>query len=138
MITAAASRVSALLGDAEPATDVELATALDLLKNERRRLTISEVTALDPDETVGVRELAHAVAAIEQDADPAALSWTDSKSAYVALLETHLPKLAAADILVVDEDAHGKRTVARGPALDAFVTYLDAAEDYFVTGDDGC
>lgn len=138
MITAAANLASALFGDAAPATDVDLATALDLLRNERRRLTMREVTALDLGETVTVRDLAHEVAAIEQDTHPDALPWTASKSAYVALLDTHLPKLAAANVVVVDEDVHGKRTVARGPALDAFVEYLDDGEDYFVTGDAEC
>lgn len=135
MIAAAASRVSALFGSAEPATEVELATAFDLLRNERRRLTIRKVAELYPGQRIHVRDLAHEIAAVEQDAEPAELSFTESKSAYVALLDSHLPKLAAADVVVVEEDDRSRRTVGRGAALEGFVEFLDESEAYFVAGD---
>lgn len=61
--------------------------------------------------------------------------WSDSKSAYVALSDSHLPKLVAADVVVVETNIHGKKTVGRGPALAAFVEYLNEGEEFFVTGD---
>jgi hypothetical protein len=135
MIGAATTGFSLFGDDAEPSADTELVVALEVVRNERRRLIIRTVADLEPGELIRARELAHQIAAIEEDADPAMLSWSDSKSAYVALTQRHLEQVESAGAIIVDESGRDRRVTA-GPALEAFVALLDDAAEYFERGDE--
>ncbi len=135
-VSSGVSGLSDLFGDDEeqPSAETELATALEVVRNRRRRLVLRLVADLDVGESMRVRDLAHEIAAIEQDDDPAAMPWSESKSVYVALTQNHLDKIAAADALEIDDSKRDDH-VLPGPALDAFEALLDDAADYFERGE---
>lgn len=135
MIGSATNRVSGFFGDGAPTTDVTLGTALEVLRNERRRRVIRYVADFETDETVSVRDPAVWLTAQEDDVVPESLSQSDWKSAYVALIDGHLEKLAEPDVVTYDENA---KMVGRGPTADVFADYLSDGEQYFTTGDAEC
>ncbi|USZ71719.1 DUF7344 domain-containing protein [Natronosalvus halobius] len=92
----------------------------ELLKNRRRREVLAYL--LDAEETVTLGELAEQIAAWENDTDVNALSSDQRKRVYVALYQTHLPKMDDAGIVDYDQD-RGLITLADN--ADLLVMYLD-------------
>ena len=92
----------------------------ELLKNRRRREVLSYL--LEAEETVTLGELAEQIAAWENDTDVNALSSDQRKRVYVALYQTHLPKMDDAGIVDYDQD-RGLITLADN--ADLLVMYLD-------------
>jgi DNA-binding transcriptional ArsR family regulator len=92
----------------------------ELLKNRRRREVLSYL--LEADETVTLGELAEQIAAWENDTDVNALSSDQRKRVYVALYQTHLPKMDDAGIVEYDQD-RGLITLADN--ADLLMMYLD-------------
>ncbi|WP_439028083.1 DUF7344 domain-containing protein [Haloarchaeobius sp. DT45] len=82
---------------------IEPGTAHTLLKNERRREVLRELTAREQ-ESIPVRELATAIACKENDIAEAALSSDQRKRVYVSLLQSHLPKLANEEAIEYDDE----------------------------------
>lgn len=98
--------------------DLEPAAIHDVLRNHRRRLVLDIVR--DVDDFVSVRELSERIGAIESGLDPAPRA--ARQSAYVSLLQTHLPKLDALGI--VEYEVEG-RLVRAGEGLDEVTGYLE-------------
>ncbi len=92
----------------------------ELLKNRRRREVLAYL--LEAEETVTLGELAEQIAAWENDTEVNALNSDQRKRVYVALYQTHLPKMHDAGIVEYDQD-RGLITLADN--ADLLVMYLD-------------
>jgi hypothetical protein len=92
----------------------------ELLKNRRRREVLAYL--LDADETVTLGELAEQIAAWENDTDINALSSDQRKRVYVALYQTHLPKMDDAGIVEYDQD---RGLISLADNADLLMMYLD-------------
>ncbi|MFP8957280.1 ArsR family transcriptional regulator [Natrialbaceae archaeon A-CW3] len=92
----------------------------ELLKNRRRREVLTYL--LDAEETVTLGELAEQIAAWENDTDVNALSSDQRKRVYVALYQTHLPKMDDAGIVDYDQD---RGLITLSDNADLLVMYLD-------------
>lgn len=92
----------------------------ELLKNRRRREVLTYL--LEADETVTLGELAEQIAAWENDTEVNALNSDQRKRVYVALYQTHLPKMDDAGIIEYDQD-RGLITLADN--ADLLMMYLD-------------
>jgi len=92
----------------------------ELLKNRRRREVLAYL--LEAEETVTLGELAEQIAAWENDIDIAALSSDQRKRVYVALYQTHLPKMDDAGIVEYDQD---RGLISLADNADLLMMYLD-------------
>lgn len=90
----------------------------DVLSNARRRECLRYL--LWNDGSVSVTELTRRVAAAESE--NGAPDESVRKSIYVALRQTHLPKLSELDVVAYDPD---RNTVEPGPNLPAFDSLTD-------------
>ncbi|WP_114576579.1 ArsR family transcriptional regulator [Saliphagus sp. LR7] len=97
----------------------------ELLKNRRRRQVLAYL--LENEATVTLGELAERIAAWENDTEVAALSSDQRKRVYVALYQTHLPKMDDAGIVDYDQD-RGLITLADN--ADLLLMYLDTENHY--------
>jgi len=102
--------------DASP-DDAPFAT----LRNERRREVIAYLR--DRSGPVDLRDLSEHVAAVENDCDPADVTYEQRKRVQTALYQMHLPKLADADVVSYDQRA-GEVVLADG--AERCLPYLDA------------
>jgi DNA-binding transcriptional ArsR family regulator len=84
-----------------------------MLRNERRREVIHYLS--DHEGTVDLRELSEYIAALENDCEPAAVTYKQRKRVQTALYQMHLPKLAEQGIVAYDRRA-GKVELASGAA----------------------
>ncbi|GAB3664449.1 DUF7344 domain-containing protein [Halopiger thermotolerans] len=92
----------------------------ELLKNRRRREVLTYL--LEADDTVTLGELAEQIAAWENDTDVNALSSDQRKRVYVALYQTHLPKMDDAGIVEYDQD---RGLISLADNADLLMMYLD-------------
>ncbi|MCU4742727.1 ArsR family transcriptional regulator [Halobacteria archaeon AArc-m2/3/4] len=92
----------------------------ELLKNRRRREVLAYL--LDTEETVTLGELAEQLAAWENDTEINALSSDQRKRVYVALYQTHLPKMDDAGIIDYDQD---RGLITLSDNADLLMMYLD-------------
>lgn len=92
-----------------------------MLRNERRREVIRYLR--DREGPVDLRALSEHVAAVENDCDPADVTYEQRKRVQTALYQMHLPKLAERDIVSYDQRA-GEVTLADG--AERCLPYLDA------------
>lgn len=92
----------------------------ELLKNRRRREVLTYL--LDREETVTLGELAEQIAAWENDTSVNALSSDQRKRVYVALYQTHLPKMDDAGIIDYDQD---RGLITLSDNADLLMMYLD-------------
>ncbi|MFC4541777.1 ArsR family transcriptional regulator [Halosolutus amylolyticus] len=92
----------------------------ELLKNRRRREVLTYL--LEADETVTLGELAEQIAAWENDTEVNALSSDQRKRVYVALYQTHLPKMDDAGIVEYDQD---RGLISLSDNADLLMMYLD-------------
>lgn len=83
-----------------PEVPLSVSLALDLLKNDRRRLIIELVAEADQeDETTTVKEAALAVTRAEENCDPRECTSQERKRGYVAVQQTHAPRLEEDGVL---------------------------------------
>lgn len=92
-----------------PAADLSEADIHDVLRNDRRRLTLERLAETN-EETV--RSLSEHIGAIESGEDPPPRNVR--QSVYISLHQTHLPKLD--DLGIVDYDDNGKTVSLEGNA----------------------
>jgi hypothetical protein len=92
----------------------------ELLKNRRRREVLAYL--LEADETVTLGELAEQIAAWENDTEINALNSDQRKRVYVALYQTHLPKMDDAGIVEYDQD---RGLITLSDNADLLMMYLD-------------
>lgn len=74
----------------------------DLLKNRRRRQILAYLS--ETDETATLSELAEQIAAWENDIEIRELNSAQRKRVYVALYQTHLPKMDDAGVIEYNQD----------------------------------
>lgn len=90
-----------------PAPDVDgdelsLSTTFELLKNRRRRETISYL--LEHDGTSTLSDLAEHIAALENGIEVIELSSDQRKRVYIGLYQCHLPKMADAGLIEFNQN----------------------------------
>jgi len=105
-------RASNFLKDIESSlenTGLDEDLILELLKNSRRRQVIKMLSQRD--ETIVLGELAELIASEENNVPISNLTSDQRKRIYVALYQTHLPKLDEAGLVDYDQD---RGTVERG------------------------
>ncbi|WP_327053762.1 DUF7344 domain-containing protein [Halomicrococcus gelatinilyticus] len=95
-----------------------------ILQTQRRRDALRYLK--DNEGPVEMRTLAEQVAAWENDTTVAELSSDERQRVYIALYQSHLPKLAEEGIIEYEK---GRGIVERGPVAEQFDPYLDAPED---------
>lgn len=95
----------------------------EILSNKRRRMVLYYLRQHDG--TVAVQELAKEIAALENDIPTDKLSSQQRKRVYVSLYQTHLPKMAGANVIDYDKD---NGTVA-------LTAQSNAMEEYLADGD---
>ena len=92
----------------------------ELLKNRRRRDVLEYLMSVD--RTATLSELAEHIAAWENDVEVSALNSSQRKRVYVALYQTHLPKMDKVGIVDYNQD-RGKITLTENAAV--LETYLN-------------
>lgn len=91
-----------------------------LLQNERRRRVLQCLS--DTDGAVEMRDIAEQIAAWEHDTTVQQLSSKERQRVYIALYQTHLPKLADAGMVTYNQS---RGIVERTPLTDQVIEYLD-------------
>ncbi len=108
-------------GESLEATEIH-----DVLRNDRRRLVLERLRESGTSESV--RDLSEYVASVESGESPAPRNVR--QSAYVALHQTHLPKLDELGIVVYDSDAK-EVSLARNAAEVA--VYMEVVPKYAIS-----
>lgn len=93
----------------------------EVLKNRRRRETLRYL--MDADGMVTLSELAEQIAAWENDIDIATLNSAQRTRVYVALYQTHLPKMDGIGVIDYDQN---RGNIELGETADVLKLYLDA------------
>jgi hypothetical protein len=101
-------------------TELSLSTTFELLKNRRRRETISYL--LDHDGQSTLSDLAEHIAALENGIEVVQLSSDQRKRVYIGLYQCHLPKLDKAG--VIDFDKNRGTVLLKESVADQLVPYL--------------
>jgi hypothetical protein len=91
-----------------------------LLQNQRRRRVLLYLQSTDSE--VNMRDVAEQVAAWENDTTVEALSSDERQRVYIALYQSHLPKLDDANVLSYNQQ---RGIVERTPLADQLDTYLN-------------
>lgn len=92
-----------------------------LLQNSRRRAVLRYLIERDED-VLSMREVSEQVAAWEDDTTVARLSSDARQRVYIALYQSHLPKLHDSGVIEYDRD---RGTLSPLPPLTVFEPYLD-------------
>lgn len=101
----------------------------DLLRNRRRRDVVRYLASAG--RTVTLSELAEHIAARENDVSIEELDYSQRKRVYVALYQTHLPKLDRANVLDYES---GRGKVALSERAAELRPYLDDGADDELSG----
>jgi hypothetical protein len=118
------SEGSTATADSEVPTEMEPSDIHDILRNDRRRLTIKNLQER-AEGTMGVRELSEAIAALETGEDPPPSD--KRQSVYVSLHQTHLPKLEEFGIVSYDSD---EKTVCLEERVREVEVYMEVVPRY--------
>ncbi|WP_049925548.1 DUF7344 domain-containing protein [Halopiger goleimassiliensis] len=118
--TSIPDEIASSVSDSEDEEGLSKDVIFELLKNRRRREVLTYL--LEADETVTLGELAEQIAAWENDTDVNALSSDQRKRVYVALYQTHLPKMDDAGIVEYDQD---RGLISLSDNADLLMMYLD-------------
>lgn len=117
--------------DQEPAKTAveELSTdrMFHLLQNERRRLTLEYLQ--DTEGVVDMRDIVENVAAVEYDTEVEQLSSTERQRVYIALYQSHLPKLADSGVIEYDQSRGWVKRTELADALDPYLTAERSADE---------
>lgn len=107
------------------AADRELPLSKDdlfhVLQNARRRAVLRYLLEHDDREQFTLRELAEAVAAWEHDTTARALEPEEYQRVYIALYQTHFPKLDEHDVVEYEK---GRGTIEPTPLIYMVAPYL--------------
>jgi hypothetical protein len=105
-----------------------------ILGNRRRRYTLEVLRGVE--DSIGMRELCVAVAARENDITPDDVRPKQRKRVYTALRQTHLPRLATADLVEYDRDRSVVAPTERLAVLDPYFGEADSGDpgwaDYYL------
>ncbi len=110
----------------EPAASLSKDDTFHILQNERRRRVLAYLA--DTDGPVDMRDIAEQVAAWEHDTTVQQLSSDQRQRVYIALYQSHLPKLADFGLIHYNRS---RGIVERTPLADEVTAYLldDTAPD---------
>jgi hypothetical protein len=98
----------------------------DVLSNHRRRRVLQY---LERNEQALVGELAEHIAAIENKKAITALSSQERKRVYIALYQSHLPKMASADVVQYDKDRGTVELAAAAAELCSLLAIYESIEE---------
>lgn len=99
--------------------------AFHLLQNARRRAVLRYILDHDEDSYV-MRNVAEAVAAWEHDTTVRQLDSDERQRVYIALYQSHLPKLADAGVI---EYERNRGTIRPQPAIEVLAPFLEEGLD---------
>lgn len=99
----------------------------DLLSSPRRRYVLYYLQEHD-DGPVDLRELSEQVAAWENDTTVEDLTSQQRKRVYVSLYQTHIPKMAEADVIDYDQDSGTVTLTDRARAVESHLRTDDEEE----------
>lgn len=103
--------------DAEPLTPDGV---FELLSNHRRRMVLYYLRQCGG--SVGMKELAGQIAAMENDVPVSELTSQQRKRVYVSLYQTHLPKMADMNTIEYDKEEGVVRLTERTDEIDRYLT----------------
>ena len=118
--TSLPDEIASSVSDSDDEEGLSKDVIFELLKNRRRREVLAYL--LEAEETVTLGELAEQIAAWENDTEVNALSSDQRKRVYVALYQTHLPKMDDAGIVEYDQD---RGLISLSDNADLLMMYLD-------------
>lgn len=109
--------------DADASSDRRLTKdeAFHLLQNTRRRAVLRYLLDHDDDAFV-MRDVAEAIAAWEHDTTIEHLHSDERQRVYIALYQSHLPKLSDAGVIDYDQD---RGMISPTPTIELLEPYLD-------------
>jgi hypothetical protein len=112
----------------EPNEQAELETddLFHILQNQRRRRVLEYLQDYDEGEQVDMRDIAEQVAAWEHDTTVQQLTSNERQRVYIALYQSHLPKLDEKGVLEYNQS---RGIVERTTVADQFDPYLDVDGD---------
>ncbi|WP_254829355.1 DUF7344 domain-containing protein [Haloglomus salinum] len=108
--------------EADANTSIEKDDAFHILQNSRRRAVLRYLAAHDEEERFVMRDLAEEVAAWEHDTTVQQLVSDERQRVYIALYQSHLPKLDDHDIIEYNQS---RGVVEPTELVDALAPYLD-------------
>jgi len=113
--------------DLKNGTDATLSLdeTLDLLGHGRRRAIVDQFGATDQ-RHIPVADLAEEIACAEYGCPPSELTGDQRKRVYIALVQSHLPRLDAADVVTYRSEA---KVVTRGQHFDYLCHVCTALRD---------
>jgi len=91
----------------------------EILSNHRRRMVLYYLR--EHGDSAGVKELAEAIAAMENEIPAEELTSQQRKRVYVSLYQTHLPKMADAQVIEYDKDEGTVRLTDRTSSIDQYL-----------------
>ncbi|SFK76972.1 hypothetical protein SAMN04487950_1005 [Halogranum rubrum] len=97
-----------------------------ILQNQRRRRVLEHLQDHDAGEQVDMRDIAEQVAAWEHDTTLQQLTSNERQRVYIALYQSHLPKLDEKGIIEYNQS---RGFVERTAVADQFDPYLDVGAD---------
>lgn len=104
----------------EPRGELSREVIFELLRNQRRRYILHYLK--QQEEQVPLQELVEQVAAWENDVPVTDVSSKEHQRVYVALVQTHLPRMESADVITYEEN---RGTVELSDVAADFDFYLD-------------
>lgn len=125
--SAAPSTDSEPTGEDDGGIALPLDQVFEMVKNERRRLTIDYLKN-NPGKT-SLGELSEKIAAIENDKPIKAITSKERKRVYVGLYQCHLPKMDDLDVIKFNKD---RGWIELGPNAERLYPYVNMDEE----GDD--
>ncbi|WP_254820921.1 DUF7344 domain-containing protein [Haloglomus halophilum] len=108
--------------EADAGTSISKDDAFHILQNSRRRAVLRYLAAHDEEERFVMRDLAEEVAAWEHDTTVQQLVSDERQRVYIALYQSHLPKLDDHDIIEYNQS---RGVVEPTELVDALAPYLD-------------
>ncbi|MFC6725706.1 hypothetical protein ACFQE1_15285, partial [Halobium palmae] len=118
--TAKVDSTAATGGDSTESVGIEKDDLFHVLQNQRRRRVLNYLRTAEG--SVDMRDLAEQVAAWENEKEATAITSEERQRAYIALYQSHLPKLDGMGVVEYDQD---RGTVERTALADEFDPYLD-------------
>jgi hypothetical protein len=118
------SEVGQAPGAGTESSPPSLDLAFEILKNERRRLVLDELSRADEPITTG--DLSDIITARENNKSVPEITSEERKRVYVGLYQCHLPKMDAAGVISFDKD---RGIIERGEHVDLLERYLEAGEN---------
>lgn len=109
-------------GPTEP-VGIEKDDLFHVLQSQRRRRVLNYLRTVEG--SVDMRDVAEQIAAWENGKETAAITSEERQRVYIALYQSHLPKLDGMGIVEYDQD---RGTIERTDLADEFDPYLDVDE----------